>query len=199
VAALAGSAPKTGDEDHLFMKPFSLDRVLLEHVIGNHVAACGLRLRQLQELHSALSDTDRDVALQAAWSLYGTPYIWGGDDPVRGFDCSGLVVEVLQSVGILKHGSDYTAQSLWEMFITSAVNEPYAGCLVFWAVDPQSPPHHIELCINDHLSIGASGGGSKTVTERDAIDQNAYIKVRPFRTRGGYLRFVDPFKKESQQ
>ena len=38
-----------------------------------------------------------DVALQAL-ALVGTPYRFGGDEPARGFDCSGLVRHVARAV-----------------------------------------------------------------------------------------------------
>jgi hypothetical protein len=44
------------------------------------------------------------------------------------------------------------------------------------------------------LSLGASGGGSRTVTVSDAIRSNAFIKLRPFRSRDGVAGFVDPFR-----
>ena len=42
----------------------------------------------------------RELALKIAESLLWTPYKWGGDDP-SGLDCSGMMVEVLKSVGAL--------------------------------------------------------------------------------------------------
>lgn len=35
--------------------------------------------------------------LQKALTLLGTPYRWGGTDPTRGFDCSGLVGYVFRT------------------------------------------------------------------------------------------------------
>lgn len=135
----------------------------------------------------------RKIALQIAWTYLGTPYQWGGDDPMAGFDCSGYVIEVLKSVGILPRKGDWTAQNLWERFKDKRIVTPHEGCLVFWE-NHSGRAIHVELCLNDTLSIGASGGGSKTQDLQDAIDQNAYIKVRPFRQRRMIKGFLDPFK-----
>ncbi len=135
--------------------------------------------------------TPREIALKVAWSFIGKPYIWGGDDPVKGFDCSGFVIECLKSGGILPRKGDWTAHGLCGLF--SSVIDPYEGCLVFWG----SPKIiHVEICIDEKFSIGASGGGSKTLSEFDAIKQNAYIKARPFKTRNGIAGFSNPFIKK---
>jgi len=130
------------------------------------------------------------IALEIAWKLYGTPYRWGGDDPMQGFDCSGLCVEILKSVGRVPRNNDYTANGLFKLFHEKEVKEPTSGCLVFWGNAKKLT--HVEFCINEDFTIGASGGGSKTITTEDAINQNAFIKVRPIRS--GYLKIVDPFK-----
>ena len=130
-----------------------------------------------------------DLAVKVAWSFHGTFYIWGGDDP-SGFDCSGLVVEILKSVGILHGKDDYTAQGLYNKFKNNESNFPQTGYLVFWGRDTNHITH-VEFCITEWHTIGASGGGSKTKTEQDAIDQNAYVKVRPIRP--GVIKIVNPF------
>lgn len=51
----------------------------------------------------------RDAAIRYAQSFIGVRYYWsdgthqqaGNDDPVLGFDCSGLISEVLRGVGLL--------------------------------------------------------------------------------------------------
>ena len=92
-------------------------------------------------------------------SFLGVPYLWGGDDP-SGFDCSGFCIEILKSVGILPRKGDWTASGLYERFKDLSMQEPREGCLVFWA-NQAGAVIHIEYCINDELSIGASGGGSR--------------------------------------
>jgi cell wall-associated NlpC family hydrolase len=134
------------------------------------------------------------IATDVAWAFLGTPYRWGGDDPMEGFDCSGFVVEILKSVGILPRGGDWTAEGLKNKFKDKIVNEPYQGCLVFWRSKHSTRIVHVEYCLDGEFTIGASGGGSTTTDEAAAARQNAYIKVRPFRSRSGLWGFVDPFK-----
>lgn len=118
-----------------------------------------------------------EIALKIAWSYRGLWYKWGGDDP-SGFDCSGLIVEILKSVGIIKRQTDYTASGLWNKFQHHVILTPKAGALVFWKT-AYGTINHVEICIDGEHAIGASGGGSKTLTEADAIRQNAFIKIRP--------------------
>ena len=136
----------------------------------------------------------KDIAKQVAMKFLGKPYIWGGDDPMNGFDCSGFCIEILKSVGLLPRKGDWTAAMLWEQFKDKEVSAPYEGCLVFWK-NNSGKIIHIEYAIDTMFCIGASGGGSKTQSEDDALDQNAYIKIRPWATRSNVRGFIDPFKK----
>jgi hypothetical protein len=148
-------------------------------------------------LTPTLMTHQRDKRTQAsiyAQLFVGLPYLWGGDDPMGGFDCSGLVCEVLQSVGILKHGSDFTAEMLYQKFKKNLRAEPSEGCLVFWGAPKKT---HIEMVIfkNDTLCqlIGASGGGSATTNLEMAKKSNAYVKIRPLDQKPGWTAIVDPF------
>ena len=134
---------------------------------------------------------DYDIAEQVAFGFLGKPYYWGGDDPMQGFDCSGFVIEILKSVGKLPRSGDWTADGLWDLFPAKRAI-PTRGCLVFWK-NSSGRMIHVEYCLSDELSIGASGGGSRTTTEQAAINSNAYIKVRPFRSRSNIGGFVDPW------
>jgi len=121
--------------------------------------------------------------------LLGTPYRWGGSDPILGFDCSGFVIELLKAVGILPRSGDWTADALYRRFPADhTVDEPYVGCLAFWRRDGRMT--HVEYCIDGAHTIGASGGGSATTDLGAAADQDAYVKLRPIRP--GAV-FVDPF------
>ena len=132
---------------------------------------------------------DRALATRVAWSLHGLPYRWGGDDPIQGFDCSGLVIEILRSVGLVAREGDWTADDLYFKYHHLEQPAPYEGCLAFWRRGGRMT--HVEYCIDDKHTIGASGGGSATTDLFAAIAANAYVKVRPIRI-GAVI--VDPFK-----
>lgn len=146
----------------------------------------------------------RDLVLKIAFSYLGSFYKWGGDDP-SGFDCSGLAVECLQSVGLIGRSNDHTAQSMWDKWRFGLYHidpknargipvqyKALGGDLVFWA-NGLDKIIHVEIVLNDELSIGASGGGSKTLTVQDAIRQNAFIKIRPFLSRPNLAGFIAPY------
>lgn len=134
----------------------------------------------------------RDVAVRYLWTLLGLPYAWSGDDSVGGYDCSGLVMEILKAVGLENHKTDKTADQLWLKYSLTKVDFGCAGCLVFW-FNADGRAIHVEMMANDLHVIGASGGGSKTLTREDAIRHNAYVKLRPIGYRGMDFKIADPF------
>ena len=128
--------------------------------------------------------------IQYAHSFLGKPYIWGGDDPILGFDCSGLVQELLASVGMDPPG-DQTAHNLYMHFI----NEPHtskakAGSLAFFG--PRPKVTHVGFMIDKWRMVEAGGGGSRTKTVADAAAQNAYIRIRPIHRRTDLIAIIHP-------
>ena len=134
---------------------------------------------------------DLEITEKIAWHYLGTWYKWGGDD-ASGFDCSGFICELLQSVGKIGRKEDLTAGGLFVRFKLARVNKPELGCLVFYGLDEQHITH-VEFCLDEKHSIGASGGGSHCLTIEDAIQLNAFIKVRPIQSRFDIVGFVNPF------
>jgi len=143
---------------------------------------------------SLLADP-KEFAIWYAEQWIGKWYKWGGDDS-SGFDCSGFIIEVLKSVGGVKRSFDTTAQGLWELYKDNVPDRtlgPGRGHLVFWSGRGPNKIVHVELMLNNRLAIGASGGGSKTLTVEDAIRDNAFIKIRDIYSREGIYGFLDPF------
>lgn len=130
--------------------------------------------------------------MRIAWSFLGRWYKWGGDDPA-GVDCSGFVIECLQSVGLFPDPGDTTAAGLWKMFEDQRIRGATEGALVFWE-NEEGVVCHVEICLDHTFSIGARGGGKNVRTVHDAIKYNAFVKVRPIDGRPLTLRgFIDPF------
>lgn len=141
-----------------------------------------------------------DFAIRFAAASYCEKWIgtfgkWGGDDP-SGYDCSGIMHEVLQAWGVEKRGYDCTAHQLYLNHKDKRIEgKPYPGCLVFWFKDGKAT--HVEMVtevINEYISVtGASGVWSKTKTQADAIQHNAYIKKNLIGYRGQNYKVIDPF------
>lgn len=123
------------------------------------------------------------------WLL--TPYSWGGND-FYSVDCSGLVIEILKSVGILPHNFDDTAQGLYLRFKSHKLDYMNAGYLVFWFKNGKA--NHVEMAVDEYHVIGASGGGSDTLTIANAVKHDAFVKMRPVGYRGSEYKIVDPFR-----
>lgn len=127
--------------------------------------------------------TAEKIRKKAVWYLclwIGRPYCWGGDDPVAGFDCSGLIMEDLTAVGIYKRGGiDKTAHGIYLDFKYNEKPKIYAGCLVFW-FNETGRASHVAMAIDDTFIVHASGGGKKIKFLKDAIRYNAFIKMDRF-------------------
>lgn len=113
--------------------------------------------------------------------LIGTPYRWGGDDAMDGFDCSGLAIEFLMASGQWAKGQDATASGLKEYFKAKGVIQTKAsfGALVFFG----NPISHVGIALNDTFMVEAGGGDSKTTSLDAAKVQNAFVRVRPINSR----------------
>ncbi len=153
----------------------------------------------------------RQLAIEIAWMLYGQPYVWGGDDPVLGFDCSGAIVEIYKSVGVLPHGGDWNGDSLYQRFKPPLVSAQMGAMAAYGTPNRIT---HVMLCLDAEYVIGATGGGSGNtpsdptgdqVIDRlerilwmvgeKAADTNAFVKVRPLLYRDDLRGIVDPFQR----
>jgi cell wall-associated NlpC family hydrolase len=155
--------------------------------------------------NSVTADFIRNAAADYVSKWIGRPYFWGGDDPMAGFDCSGLIMEVLQAHGIYQRGTDRSANGIFNDFKDFELvkpYKPYAGCLVFWFSPTTKRAVHVAMMIDKFFIVHAAGGGKRTNSLKDAIDQNAYIKKdklsqetsRRMNSNGQRHKILDPFK-----
>ncbi len=127
-----------------------------------------------------------------AMSFLGVPYRWGGENPVMGMDCSGLVQEILRSVGMDPPG-DQTAQGLFDYFVTqkALANSFSPGALSFYGEFPKKIIH-VGFLIDSFRMVEAGGGGHLIKTKEDAGLQNAFVRIRPVKYRKDFVGTLMP-------
>ena len=95
-------------------------------------------------------------AVALAERFLGVPYVWGGADPLVGFDCSGLVMYVYAQLGI--HLTHYTGSQFLEgLRLPRELLQP--GDLVFFDDDPVRGPQHEGIYIGDGKFVQAPHTG----------------------------------------
>jgi cell wall-associated NlpC family hydrolase len=108
-----------------------------------------------QIYNGTLPETDSEILnqfLQTAAAYINLPYVWGGDRPSTGMDCSGYTQFVYKQHGVkLPHYSGYQAQ----MGIPVGYEDIRAGDLLAFGF----PVHHVGIYIGEDLFIHAAGTG----------------------------------------
>jgi cell wall-associated NlpC family hydrolase len=113
------------------------------------------------------------IAVEWALSQIGTPYVWGGETPGVGFDCSGLVQAAYEVAGITL---PRVAQDQYDSTTKLASGAPLApGDLVFFGAGLKAIDHV-------GLFVGVLNGASVMV---DAPYTGARVRADPFPTTVG--------------
>ena len=141
------------------------------------------RLRQVlarllnggQIYNGQLPQTDNEVLaqfLQTAATYIGLPYVWGGDRPSTGMDCSGYTQFVYEQHGVkLPHYSGYQA----EMGLPVSYEDIQPGDLLAFGF----PVHHVGIYIGDDLFVHAAGTGD-TIHISQLSDRGDLAAIRRF-------------------
>jgi cell wall-associated NlpC family hydrolase len=124
-------------------------------------------------------------------SLLGTPYKWGGNTAIEGFDCSGLVCELLKSSGHLSQKEDYSASQLFNLYRDNQTQKARRGTLVFYGKNLASISH-VGYCLNGEQMIEAGGGNSEVTTLESAIKKQACVRIRPIKYRSDLVAMANP-------
>ena len=98
----------------------------------------------------------RAVALARGYT--GVPYLWGGTDPGKGLDCSGLTQLVYGTLGIAlpRVASDQARAGV----AVPSLAQAQPGDLVFFG----NPAHHVGIVAGDGMMIDAPHTGSSVGT-----------------------------------
>ncbi|MCK7607531.1 peptidoglycan-binding protein [Geobacillus stearothermophilus] len=89
-----------------------------------------------------------------AAELLGVPYVWGGETPEEGFDCSGFIFYLFQQQGV---PIPRTVALMWNA--GASVSAPEVGDIVFFATTTNGPSHAgIYIGNGQFIHSGASTG-----------------------------------------
>lgn len=131
------------------------------------------------------------LATRVALSYVGLPYLWGGNSPVSGFDCSGLVAELMRVEGVLGP-ADLSAQMLYD-YLESRGEKSVAqeGAVVFFGPSTLEI-NHVGYMIDEWRMVEAAGGGREVTTGDVAAKLGACVRVRFVNYRKDYLGAIMP-------
>jgi peptidoglycan DL-endopeptidase CwlO len=111
-------------------------------------------------------NANAQAAIDAAYSMIGVPYQYGGSSPESGFDCSGLTMWAWSHAGVsLPHSSAMQYAVLPHV----AQSDLQPGDLVFF----YSPIHHVGLYVGGGRMIDAPFTG--TVVQMRSVEWDVYV------------------------
>jgi peptidoglycan DL-endopeptidase CwlO len=111
-------------------------------------------------------NANAQAAIDAAYSVIGVPYQFGGSSPESGFDCSGLTMWAWSHAGVsLPHSSAMQYAVLPHV----AQSDLQPGDLVFF----YSPIHHVGLYVGGGRMIDAPFTG--TVVQMRSVEWDVYV------------------------
>ena len=138
----------------------------------------------------------REKLVLACWAYRGTPYIYGGNDPALGADCSGFIKSVLIDKLLLPDG-DYTAQMIYNYYKKYKTARKEPGNLLFFGRNINEITHvAIYAGIMDGFDrmIESGDGGKNTITLVQALKDNAQVRINNVDLRQDFVCICDPFK-----
>lgn len=130
-----------------------------------------------------------------ALAQLGVPYIWGSQNPLIGFDCSGLVVFLLRTAMVIEGNADYTAQGLFDLLRRqNCTSEKSLGSLAFYGLS-EDTIRHVSFCIDDKWCVEAYGDNAcQKLSDAMSWDDNqgAYVRLSLINRRQDFLCCVRP-------
>lgn len=130
-----------------------------------------------------------DSFLLYARSYLRVPYLYGGNCPLNGVDCSALLLILLRKAGLVGIKEDLTAQGIYEKIKVKGqawgAGEGLSfpkGTILFYGQSKRDIDH-TALVIDSYSVIEAGGGDSSCLSLADAIRLNAFVRERAINLR----------------
>lgn len=122
----------------------------------------------------ALASPAGQAVVEAAKTHLGVPYLWGGTDPEKGFDCSGLIQDAYRQIGVeMPKWSRHQATMGIEV---ESLDQALPGDVLSFG----QPVSHVALYVGDGQMLHAPRRGE-------------VVKIEPIdRTIGSIRRIVSP-------
>ena len=128
--------------------------------------------------------------LSVAYSCLNVPYVYGGNNPLTGLDCSGLMLWILKSTGHIL--PDMTAQGIFDHFHDKGRWSSYTcGSLCFFG-QATNKITHVGMFIDQYRFIEAGGGDSACTTKEIAAIKGACVRISHIKLRKDLVAIVKP-------
>jgi cell wall-associated NlpC family hydrolase len=98
-----------------------------------------------------------EAMVDFAEQYLGTPYVWGGEDLVKGTDCSGFTQSVYAHFGIKLPRTAYRQSTVGTTVDSSDMSNLQPGDLLFFKTSDYAPVTHVAMYIGDGKVIHAAG------------------------------------------
>lgn len=123
------------------------------------------------------------------------PYIYGGNNPLEGLDCSGLVCESLRSLGYIGK-IDLASHSIYDFLKSkgwkqASFEDIKQGYVLFFGKDIDDITH-TSISTSERLMVESGGGDSKCTTVAYAAKIGACVRVRPILSRRDFVAALIP-------
>ncbi|HTR78313.1 MAG TPA: C40 family peptidase [Gemmatimonadaceae bacterium] len=132
-------------------------------------------IKPLQEM-SVSAESVRDSIVALARAQIGRKYVWGGESPDHGFDCSGLVQYVLSALHIdVPRTARQLAKAGTPVPKDTSVLRP--GDLLLFGRGKSGTASHVGIYVGDGLFVQASSAAGRVVESPLQRPVSALAKV----------------------
>lgn len=128
--------------------------------------------------------TNREAVIEYALRFVGVPYLYGGNNPLTGWDCSAYICELLKSTGVIPWQVDLNAQGLRETLLKTKHESIFPTCVegsILFFGKSKTAITHTALALNQKIMLEAGGGDSTTTSVQEAGRRGAFVRIRPIR------------------
>jgi cell wall-associated NlpC family hydrolase len=139
-------------------------------VLSLTMAACSSVRPRNESLNPRVRPVPPEALVSVAKKQIGVPYRYGGEDPRKGFDCSGLVWWSYKELG---SATPRSARTLFAAGHKVGRNDLKPGDLVFFDIGGR-PPAHVAIVTKPPKFVHAPSSGGKV--REDTLEETYWSK-----------------------